>query len=925
MLRKKSLCLKLTDSVAFSGSLCFNGTQGYCQLQNAYLLKIANTYYKKSGTPAIIELSTGKQAHHKEKKRTSGYKLRVPKVLLFKNIYNSGNKENTNWISAGTLYLASGLKKSGISVLLSDAKVSLDPDKFITGKNELETLLMNNPDILCVGISLCEDYFRQVKALIDFLSRRTRSFIGVGGVMPTLTPEHTFIHLPRVNFLVRGSGEYIFPQIVKCLTGFHPDSALSQARIESLLQLNGFIFQNSSQLIIANLDKVNCLKNYDASILDFSFIEKENVQEGINLYTSRGCFNNCFFCTTPGKGQYCGKSFQNIKLILKDYYSRLKHLFPRSIPQTALQISFHDDDFFADAKRAALFFDYLPRTPFKVNFFQAGINSFYTVKRGRRTASLDTKLLTHISASAFSRKQQNIYLGSENFCDEELQRLGKGYTAVKIEKVVRVLSRKKINQSHHFIASNHATSLKNIVVNLISIAQFQISCGRFFGILTPIIPYLVSLFPSASYRIARLNNLNRYLAVTRKLTVKGYPEFDYPLINHDIPMDKAVKAMIPFLDGLFRSEADYIKILDDFLFELLLLKERLPTAKDAITRVIDEFASYPEIIRKKTGRGIGNSRCNIQLMLTRRCQLRCAYCPITKRNADMDENTLRKSIDLLFTSRRQHLRLDFTGGEPLLRFDLLKQGVHYAKKIAQKKNKKISFYLVSNLIALNKEIADFLAKEDIFLELSIDGEESFHNRNKACSRVKNPYQVTTSRLQYILCRNIPHYAVMVTTPGTVKHLSRNFYHLLTLGIRNIGINYSLGTIWDEASRKIFFRELDIIQKKAGRFIKKGIVRLSNGGSRVEPAVLNAEIMVDCDGSIYFLTDLLFENKTKSRLPPVTTIAACRDINDIVISKFLILYHLLNYYQDTHSKEVILNNITMGKLTGAYFKKNGQSN
>jgi sulfatase maturation enzyme AslB (radical SAM superfamily) len=909
------------NTLQFSASVCFNGIQGYSQQENARLLKIARSYYEGKRGTSLVELPSGKPPRPQEKERISRYKLRSPKVLLFKNIYSTLHKENTNWISAGTLYLASGLKKAGITVLLSDAKVSLEPGEFLTGQKGLEEILSNNPDILCIGVSLCEDYFRQAHALIDFLTQRTKAYIGIGGVMPTLSPEYAFIHLPRVNFLVRGSGEVVLPKIVKCLAGSRPDTSLSRQRIAAFLKLNGVIFRNVSQLIIAHLETINRIKDYDTSTLDFSFIEKENVQEGINLYTSRGCFNNCFFCTTPGKGHYNGKSFFNLRRILKDYHRRLKQLFHRGIPQAALQISFHDDDFLADGQRAALFFDYLSSSPFKVNFFQAGINSFYALKDGKRTGELNAALLSHMSEAIFSRKKHNIYLGSENFSSLELGRLGKGYGAAKIEPVVRALARQKISQCHHFIASNHLTTLHDIIENLIAIARLQASYGEFFSILTPIIPYLVSLAPSTSYTIARLHHRDSYLAVSERLSVKGFPEFDYPLINHDIPMNKAVKHMIPVVEKLFRSEKDYRKILDDFLFELLLLNERLPAEKGSIARLLQSFVSYPQLIRKKTGKGIGNSRCNIQLMVTRRCQLRCAYCPVVKRDADMDEKTLRKAIDLLFTSPRENLRLDFTGGEPLLRFDLIKLGIRYAKKIAQKKNKKISFYLVSNLIALNKQIADFLAAEDVFLELSIDGEEAFHNRNKICPRIKNPYQETTSRLQYILSRNIRHYAVMVATPDTAKYLSRNFYHLLTLGIRNIGINYSLGTFWDKDAQKIFFRELGIIEKKAGRYIKKGIVRLSNKGPRIEPAVLNAEIMVDCDGKVYFLTDLLFENKAKRAVPPLTTVNDCSHIDDIVISRFLILYHLFNYYPDEQIKKVIINNIAMGRLTGDYFKKN----
>jgi hypothetical protein len=308
-------------------------------------------------------------------------------------------------------------------------------------------------------------------------------------------------------------------------------------------------------------------------------------------------------------------------------------------------------------------------------------------------------------------------------------------------------------------------------------------------------------------------------------------------------------------------------------------------------------------------------------MITRRCHLRCKYCPIVKKNLDMNQDTLYRAIDLLFTSSRNRLRLDFTGGEPLLRFDLVKKGVEYAKKLARKKNKSISFYLVTNLIALNDQIANFLAKENFFLELSVDGSERFHNLYKVGVRPEiNPYRLTVSQLNKIFCCKIDNYAVMVSGLATVKYLTQNFYHLLKLGFRKIGINYALGLFWRQDSIREFFQQLDLIRSRFAPFIERGLIRLSNLESRVEPAILNSEIMVDADGEVHLLTDWLFEKESKKNLPCLGRIEDFKSLNGIFLSKFRVLHRLLECYSSRRIQKIIFNNIEMGNLVKEYFAK-----
>jgi radical SAM superfamily enzyme YgiQ (UPF0313 family) len=840
-------------------------------------------------------------------------------VLLFKNIFYSQHKEENDWISQSALYLASALKKAGIGVVFSSFKFSRSAG-LREGSKELEEILKKYPRLDFIGFSLCEDFFEDARELVGFLRKRTDAFIGVGGVMPTLSPEHVFCHLSKINFLVRGAGEEVFPRLVKILAGKNIRSALSRKDKEEILKLRGIAFR-SKGFVFSSLDKINEIADFDRSQLDMGFLRKENLSEGLNLFTSRGCFNNCFFCTTPGRGRHVAKSVGNLKLILKDYRDRLAEIFGDDIPPPAYKISFNDDDFLADPDRAASFFHYIKKAPFRINFFQTGINSFFERRNGRYTRRMNKGLLDSLSPEIFSGGKSDIYIGTENFCGAELARLGKGYDYGKAEKVVKALAARKIHQVHHFIVSNNLTTPQDILDNLTKIAAFQSRYGEHFRVLTPVIPYLVSLYPSASYKIALRDNRKKYLNIRAVLSDKSHPQLDYPLVVNDIPINTTTREMVPIVQRLFSCEEDYTRILDATLFKLLLMSRADRGRRKNISRILDDYKDYPARILKMGGKKANNERYNLQLMVTRRCHLRCRYCPVEKKDSDMSEDVLYRAVELLFTSSRDKVRLDFTGGEPLLRFDLINKAVKYARHLSRRKGKEVSFYLVTNLIELTDQIADFLKSENFFLELSVDGEERWHNLYKiGMDSHLNPYRATTPKLNMIFSRNISNYAVMVVSPLTVKHLGSNFYHLLKLGFRNIGINYGLGLWWEEKERDEFFRQLDLVKGRFYPLVAGGLINLMNLGPRNEPAILNSEVMVDTDGEVHLLTDWLFETKMKTKAPSLGRVADLKDLNGMPLSRFRTLQRLLEYCPSPRTEKVILNNIEMGNAARAYFKE-----
>ncbi|MFC1752941.1 radical SAM protein, partial [Thermoproteota archaeon] len=758
--------------------------------------------------------------------------------------------------------------------------------------------------------------------LIRFLRKHTNAFIGAGGIMPTLTPQHVMEHLPELNFIIRGAGEEVLPKFVHLLNAKNISSNLSKNTLSDLNRLKGLIFRNR-KYYLDNSSHINSPKNFDNSKLNFSFVTKRDVVDGMNYFTSLGCFNRCLFCTNPVRGNFLAKSPKHIKQILAAYHLRLRQLFGKNIPGPALSLTFYDDDFLADDRRAVEIFRHIRNSPFTINLIQTGINSFFKRKGNRLTKSLNYKLLNSLEPSLFTpNKESNIYIGLENMSYAELKRLGKGYDTKSAKIVIDALAMKGLKVSYHFIASNQLTTPDNVLDNLLQFSLLQLRYGSSFKVLTPIIPYLISLFPSKSYEICRKSRRLQFLEIDRILTKRNKPKLNYPLIKNDIPIDPIVRKIIPLLYALFLRESNYLRIFDEVLVFLLYLDKKKRFKSPKLSKIITSYKIQLEAILCDQNNANYFKRTNIQLMMTKRCHLRCSYCPIVKGNQDIKKKTLFEAIDLLFTSREKKLRLDFTGGEPLLKFDLVKEGTLYAKKLARKINKKISFYLVTNLIELTDEMADFFEKEKFFLELSIDGEKKDHNKFKKGNDPKiDPYNLTTGQLEKVLSRNINYCAVMVSNPNSAKKLCSNFLHLLKkLNLRKISINYALCSYWNTPQRVNFFNQLDLIAKTYGNLFRNKIVRLNNFESRSEPAILNSEIMIDVNGDIRLLTDWFFEKSRKAYIPRIGTTKTIKSINSIPVSRFLALYRLFTYNRAKNLSRIIINNFEMGQIAKRFCEK-----
>lgn len=163
-------------------------------------------------------------------------------------------------------------------------------------------------------------------------------------------------------------------------------------------------------------------------------------------------------------------------------------------------------------------------------------------------------------------------------------------------------------------------------------------------------------------------------------------------------------------DTLWPSEKTVVHHLWDN--SLITLNEGVTAA--SLSRQASPSATYPN---------------SLLLKLTGACNFSCSYC------YDFDEIRFRKDLSTAraqetieyLLSKQHNIAIAFHGGEPLLRFQAIREIVDYAKTVAGDP-KRLSFSIQTNASRMTNEVVDFLEHNNFSVGISIDGHIEEANR-----------------------------------------------------------------------------------------------------------------------------------------------------------------------------------------------------
>lgn len=188
------------------------------------------------------------------------------------------------------------------------------------------------------------------------------------------------------------------------------------------------------------------------------------------------------------------------------------------------------------------------------------------------------------------------------------------------------------------------------------------------------------------------------------------------------------------------------------------------------------------------------------LMLTTSCNLACRYCyeereegcvpqPGGETPREMSPESLRRSLAYLLdhAGANGKVSVTFFGGEPLLRFPLIRSAVGEARRMASARGKEISFSITTNGTLLTREIAGFLKENGVSVCLSIDGTREIHDRNRPYASGRGSYEDVVRGLSFLMKNgNGFPVAARVTIGHGAVDVRKTFDHLRGLGFHEVG-------------------------------------------------------------------------------------------------------------------------------------------
>jgi len=174
------------------------------------------------------------------------------------------------------------------------------------------------------------------------------------------------------------------------------------------------------------------------------------------------------------------------------------------------------------------------------------------------------------------------------------------------------------------------------------------------------------------------------------------------------------------------------------LFSNALPKEEETRLSDLLIH-FDETQNWKLLsLAKRIKDRVNGKRQKLSYMIlipTLRCDLSCSYCqvsraPLHEKGFDWDKTKLSDFATFLDGVQADKVKIEFQGGEPTLRPDLLKSVI----EVCEKKFGDSEFVVCTNLISISKEMDELYRKPNVSISTSIDGPEDVMVINRTQSQ-----------------------------------------------------------------------------------------------------------------------------------------------------------------------------------------------
>jgi uncharacterized protein len=220
----------------------------------------------------------------------------------------------------------------------------------------------------------------------------------------------------------------------------------------------------------------------------------------------------------------------------------------------------------------------------------------------------------------------------------------------------------------------------------------------------------------------------------------------------------------------------FIQLCDDNTIEasLNLLKKKYPPAEfEYFEQRLDKIKDKLFVDNERKGYveiDLSRKVSTLTLNVTRKCNLKCDYCfenSEYRKLGNMSFDIAKKAIDTFFTDNSSDWVIIFTGGEPLLNFNLLKEVIKYIDN----KGFKVEYRIKTNTTLLDDEKMFFLIKNNFKIHVSLDGNKKAHDTHRKFANGKGTFEIVDNTIRRLIEKN---YGYNTSVSGTLTHQTAQY-------------------------------------------------------------------------------------------------------------------------------------------------------
>jgi len=178
--------------------------------------------------------------------------------------------------------------------------------------------------------------------------------------------------------------------------------------------------------------------------------------------------------------------------------------------------------------------------------------------------------------------------------------------------------------------------------------------------------------------------------------------------------------------------------------------------------------------------------------VTNNCNLACSYCYVHKTKGSMTWEVAKRALEALnetaLLNGRQKTLIKLAGGEPLLKFDFLKQIVNYGKEYGEIRGVENRFHLITNGTMISDDVAEFIKVCNLSVSVSLDGVDGFNDRQRFYPNRRGSFVAVDRGIKMLLRHGVRPYVLATITSLSLPGLSEFTHYLLD---NNIGSRFSL--------------------------------------------------------------------------------------------------------------------------------------